>query len=70
MGKTKNLLENEREQIVRLRKRSKTFTEIASIVSRSETTCKQAWHKFVLRSTKKRRNGSPDSSIERKGWFS
>ncbi|CAK9815958.1 Transposable element Tcb2 transposase [Anthophora plagiata] len=46
MGKSKNLLENEREEIVRLRKQSKTFTEIANIVNRSETACKQAWYKF------------------------
>ena len=32
MSKSKNLLENEREQIVRLRKQSKTFTEIANII--------------------------------------
>ena len=47
MGKSKNLLENEREQIVRLRKQSKTFTEIANIVNRSVTACKQAWYKFL-----------------------
>ncbi|XP_043586630.1 uncharacterized protein LOC122569528 [Bombus pyrosoma] len=47
MGESKNLLENEREQIVRLRKQSKTFTELANIVNRSETACKQAWYKFL-----------------------
>ncbi|HGJ5906014.1 MAG TPA: hypothetical protein ACHBYY_05475 [Arsenophonus nasoniae] len=47
MGKSKNLLENEIEQIVRLRKQSKTFTEIANIVSRSETASKQAWYKLL-----------------------
>ncbi|XP_043591018.1 uncharacterized protein LOC122571397 [Bombus pyrosoma] len=46
MGKSKNLLENEREQIVRLRKQSKSFTEIANIAGRSETASKQAWYKF------------------------
>ena len=47
MGKSKNLLENEREQIVRLRNQSKTFTEMANTVNRSETACKQTWYKFL-----------------------
>ena len=47
MGKSKNLLENEREEIVRLRTQSKTFTEMANIVNRSGTACKQAWYKFL-----------------------
>ena len=40
MDKSKNLLEYEREQIVRLRKQSETFTEMANIANRSETACK------------------------------
>ena len=47
MVKSKNLLENERERVVRLRKQSKAFVEIANIVNRSETACKQAWYKFL-----------------------
>ena len=47
MGKSKNLLENEREQVVRLRKQSEIFTEIANLANRSETACKQAWYKFL-----------------------
>lgn len=47
MGKSQNLLPNEREQVVRLRKQKKTFAEISTIVNRSETACKQAWYKFL-----------------------
>ena len=47
MGKSKNFLENEKEQIVRLRKQSKTYTEIANIVNKSETARKQVWYKFL-----------------------
>ncbi|CAK9834280.1 Transposable element Tcb2 transposase [Anthophora retusa] len=49
MGKSKNLLENEREQIVRLRKQSKTFTEIANIVNR---TVRRRLEDFNLRGRK------------------
>ena len=82
MGKSKNLLENEKKEIVRLWNQTKTFTEIANIVNRSETACKQAWYKFLKAGMycdqpkngrpRKRNseNGWPDSSIERKGSFS
>ncbi|KOX71302.1 hypothetical protein WN51_04614 [Melipona quadrifasciata] len=61
MGKSKNLLENE---IVTLRKQSKTFTEIANIA------CIAINRKTIFPKTTENNteNRSPDSSIVRKGF--
>ncbi|XP_048269855.1 uncharacterized protein LOC125386770 [Bombus terrestris] len=49
MDKSKNLLEYEREQIVRLRKQSETFTEMANIANR---TVRRRLEDFNLRGRK------------------
>lgn len=46
MGKGKNLRPDERKMVIALRKDGKTFLDIAHIMNKSETACKQAWYKF------------------------
>lgn len=47
MGKSRNLQQSERKQVVMFRKQNKTFAEIAKYINRSKTVCKQAWYKFL-----------------------
>lgn len=51
MGKSWNLLLDEREQIVMPWNQNNTFAKLSSIINRSEIVYKQRWYKFLKTGT-------------------